>query len=101
MKVNAPSKPTASHDLERLLEVRLGLPREPDDDVGRQREVGVVLADQRDAVHEALAVISAAHGLQDPRGARLQRQVDVRADGVELACATTTSSLMSCGCGLV
>ena len=42
-------------DLERLREVRLGLPREADDDVGRDRAVGHVLADQRDAVEEALA----------------------------------------------
>ena len=42
-------------DLERLREVLLGLPREADDDVGRERAVGHVLADQRDAVEVALA----------------------------------------------
>src|SRR5215218_10647353 len=40
-------------DRERLAEVGLGLTREADDDVGRQRDVGDVLADQRDAVHVA------------------------------------------------
>ena len=44
---------------------------------------GIVLADERDAVQEATAVVGAAHRLQDPRGARLQRQVHVRADGLE------------------
>ena len=48
-------------DLERLGEVLLGLAREADDDVGRERAVGHVLADQRDAVHVALAVVGAAH----------------------------------------
>src|SRR4051812_45121777 len=40
-------------DLEGLDEVRLGLPREADDDVRGQRAVRYVLADQRDAVEEA------------------------------------------------
>ena len=71
-------------DLERLREVRLGLAREADDDVGRQRAVGHVLADQRDAVEVALAVVGAAHRLEDPRRARLQRQVDVLAERGEL-----------------
>ena len=67
-------------DLERLGEVRLGLAREADDDVGGERAVGHVLADQRDAVHVALAVVGAAHRLQHPARARLQRQVDVLAE---------------------
>ena len=45
---------------------------------------GHVLADQRDAVEEALAAVGAAHPLEHARGARLQRQVDVLADGLEL-----------------
>ena len=54
-------------DLERLAEVRLGLPGEADDDVGGQRDVRHVLADQRDAVQVALARVGAAHRLEDPR----------------------------------
>ena len=66
-------------DLERLLEVLLGLAGEADDDVRRQRAVGNVLADQGDAVEVALAVVGAPHRLQDPARARLQREVDVLA----------------------
>ena len=77
-------EPDLLDDLERLAELRLALPREADDDVGRDRAVGDVLADQRDAVHIALAVVGAAHLLQHPRRARLQRQVDVPADACEL-----------------
>ena len=71
-------------DLEGLLEVGLRLPREPDDDVGGEGDVGDVLADQRDAVEVALARVGAAHRLQDPRRAGLQGQVDVLAQRVEL-----------------
>ena len=46
-------------DLERLLEVLVALAREADDDVGGQRAVGDVLADQRHPVHVALAVVGA------------------------------------------
>ena len=71
-------------DLERLGEVLLGLAGEADDDVGRDRRIGHVLADQRDAVQVALAVVGAAHRLEDPARSRLQRQVDVLADGLAL-----------------
>ena len=71
-------------DLERGAEVLLGLAREADDDVGRDRAVGDVLADHRDALHVALAVVGAAHRLQDPARARLQRQVDVLAQARQL-----------------
>ena len=63
-----------------LREVGLGLAREADDDVRRDRRVGHVLADQRDAVEVALAAVRPAHRLEDPRRARLQRQMDVLAD---------------------
>ncbi len=56
-------------DLEGLLEVVLALAREADDDVGRERDVGHVLADQRDAVQVALAIVGPPHRAQDPRGA--------------------------------
>jgi hypothetical protein len=42
-----------------------------------------VLADERDAIHVAAAVVRAAHRLEDARGAGLQRQVDVLADALE------------------
>ena len=69
---------------ERLLEVPLGLAGEADDHVGGQRDIGDVLADQRDAVEVALAVVCAAHRLEDPRRARLQREVDVLAHARKL-----------------
>src|SRR5579875_300301 len=53
-------------DFKRLLEVALALARKADDDVRRQSYVCNVLADQRDAVEIALAVVGAAHRLQDP-----------------------------------
>ena len=71
-------------DLERLREVLLGLAREADDDVGGDRAVGHVLADERDAVQVAPAVVGAAHRLEDRARARLQRQVDVLADRGQL-----------------
>ena len=43
-----------------------------------------MLADQGDAVEVALAAVRAPHRLQDPRGARLQRQVDVLAEAFQL-----------------
>ncbi len=70
--------------LERLLEVLLGLPREADDDVGRQRAVGDVLADQRHAVEVALAGVGAPHALQDRARAGLKRQMDVLAQRRQL-----------------
>src|SRR5947209_5747807 len=66
-------------DLQRLAEVILALAGKADDDVGRQRRVRDVLADQRHAVQIPLAVIRAPHRLEDARAARLQRQVDVLA----------------------
>src|SRR4051794_18242076 len=71
-------------DLERLREVLLGLAREADDDVGGDGAVGHVLADERDAVQVAPAVVRAAHRLEDRTRPRLQRQVDVLAHRREL-----------------
>ncbi len=68
------------HDLQRSLEVLLALAREADDDVRGDRAVRHVLADQRDPVHVALAVVGAAHPLQHRARPRLQRQVDVLAE---------------------
>ena len=71
-------------DLERLLEVALGLAREADDDVRRQREIGDRRAELVDEAQVALAAVRAAHRLEDAGRARLQRQVRVLADGVAL-----------------
>ena len=89
-------------DFERLREVLLGLAREADDDVGAQRHVGHVLADHRDAIEVAAAVIRAAHRLQDPR---LEPDCSGRwmcsHTLASSAWARITSSRMSFGCGLV
>ena len=64
-------------DLERLREVVLGLAREADDDVRPERDArdrGAQLVDEGEV---AVAVVGAAHRLQDPARAGLQRQVDV------------------------
>src|SRR5262245_9779095 len=70
------------HDLERLFEVALGLAREADDDVGREREVGDRGAKLADEAQVALAAIRAAHRLEDTGRARLEREVRVLADRV-------------------
>ena len=67
-------------DVERLAEVVLGLAREADDEVGRQRDVRHRGADAVDEGQVALARVGAAHRLEHARGARLQRQVQVLAD---------------------
>ena len=65
-------------------EVGLGLAREPDDDVGRERDVGHRLADALDQRQVALARVGAPHRLQDPRRSRLHRQVELLAHRVAL-----------------
>ena len=81
MNVNALSKRTSSTTLERLLEVLLRLAGEPDDQVGAEREVRDRLPQCLDQAEVALTVVCPAHPLEDPRRARLERQVDVLADG--------------------
>ena len=71
-------------DLERLGEVRLGLAREADDDVGAEREVRHRVAESVDERQIALARVRATHRLEDPRRAGLERQVHVLADGAAL-----------------
>src|SRR4029453_17344945 len=72
------------HDLERLLEVALGLAGEADDDVGRQREVRDPGAEVVHEAQVALAAVRASHRLEDARRARLEREVRVLADGAAL-----------------
>ena len=69
-----------AHDPQRLLEVLLGLAREADDDVGGDRGVGDLLADPVDDAEELRAAVGAAHRLEHPVGARLQRHVQARHD---------------------
>ena len=88
-------------DLERLLEVALGLAREADDDVGRQREVGDRVAQLVDERQVALAPVRAPHRLEDARRARLERQVRVLADRVALGHRRDHRRRKSFGCGLV
>src|SRR5579884_259891 len=71
-------------DLERLLEVRLRLAREPDDDVGSDRQVGNGGAHPVGEREVPLACVRPPHRLQDARRARLQRQMDLLAHGFAL-----------------
>src|SRR5215207_3043395 len=66
--------------LEGLLEVLIGLAGEADDDVGGDRAVRDVLADQRHPVEVALAVVGPAHPLQHLTRPGLQGQMDVLAE---------------------
>ena len=66
-------------DLDGLGEVGLGLAREADDHVGGQRDVGYRRADAVDQRQVPVAVVRAAHALEDLRRAGLQRQVHVLA----------------------
>src|SRR5262249_10337765 len=70
------------HHLERLLEVALGLPRKADDDVRPERQIGDRRPHALDELEVALARVGAAHRLENPRGARLERQGNVLADRV-------------------
>ena len=70
--------------LERLAEVVLGLAGEADDDVGAEREVGDRRAHLLGEREIALARVRAAHRLEDPRRAGLERQVHVLAHRVAL-----------------
>src|SRR4051812_49965961 len=71
-------------NLERLLEVGVGLAREADDDVRRERAVGYVLTDERHAVHVALAVVRTPHRLEDAARAPPGREGGVVAHRREL-----------------
>ncbi len=69
-------------DVERLLEVLLGLAGEADDDVRADREVGDRRAHLLGQREVALLRVRAAHRLEDARRAGLQRQVHLLTDGV-------------------
>ncbi len=66
-------------DLERALEVGVGLAREPDDDVGRDREVGNRGPGRAQPFEVARRGVAAVHARQRVVAARLQRQVQVLA----------------------
>src|SRR5947207_11170125 len=67
---------------ERLLKLGVGLAREADDQVGRQREVRDGCAELGDEPQVALPRVRAAHRLEHACRPRLQRQVRVLADGL-------------------
>ena len=66
-------------DGERLLEVVLALAGEPDDDVGRHRQVVDGGPGRRQPLEVARRRIAAAHGAQHPVAARLEREVQLLA----------------------
>src|SRR5256714_14149448 len=72
------------HDLERRGEVLLGLAGEADDQVGREGQVWDGRAQLVDEPQITLARVRAAHRLQDPRRAGLERQVRLLADRAAL-----------------
>ncbi len=69
---------------ESLLELRLGLAAEADDDVGRDGDAGDGLADPVEPLLVVLDGVLAAHPVEDGVRARLDRQVEVLADGAAL-----------------
>ena len=72
------------HHLERPLEVVVGLAGEPDDDVGRHRQVGDGCPRRHQPLEVATGGIAAVHGSQDPVAPRLQREMEVFAHGGRL-----------------
>src|SRR5439155_11567425 len=74
--------------LDRLLEVGLGLAWKPDDYVRGQGAVGNVLADHRHSVEVALTRVGAAHALEHAARSGLQREVDVLAQRRQLGVRT-------------
>ena len=66
-------------DLERALEVGVGLAREADDDVGGDGEVVDRVASRREPLEVALGRVAAVHAGQRAVTPRLQRQVQVLA----------------------
>ena len=65
---------------QRLREVGLGLPRKPDDHIGRQGDVRQEVADLSDQIQIALAAVASPHGRQHAGRARLDRQMKMPAD---------------------
>ena len=72
----------ASHcdRVERRLEVFLGLPREPHDDVGRDGEVTDDLPGHAELGQEPLGVVAAVHRRKDAGAPRLQGEVQLLTD---------------------
>ena len=77
-------EPRPLDHVERVGEVLLGLAGEPHDDVGRHRDVGDGRADRLEPAQVAIAPVRAPHRLEHAIRARLQREVDVLADGRRL-----------------
>ena len=90
----APSKPATIvrevepdlfDEVERGLEVSLGLGREADQHVGRESDLGQGLATERDLGQVVLAGVAPVHPFQNGVRAGLHRQVQARADVVQTA----------------
>jgi hypothetical protein len=78
-KVNAEENRAWLDDVQGVLEVRVRLAREADDDVGGDRRVRDAFAHLVEDREEPLRPIGAAHGLEHPVGTGLQRHVQAAA----------------------
>src|SRR3989475_10738572 len=65
--------------VERLLEIRLSLAREPHDQVRRERHLRHRVADLTHELEVALARVAAVHALENAVRTRLEREVEVLA----------------------
>src|SRR5581483_3764993 len=74
------TEPCALDELEALPEIGLGLAREPDDEIRRDGDAGPRGAQIRDQPFVVGDHVSATHEPEDPIGAGLHRQVQIRAD---------------------
>ena len=72
-------------DGERVLEVRIGLAGEADDEIARQGHVRPCVLDAPDELHVLGSVVPAVHGLQNGVRARLHRQMQIGHQDVEIA----------------
>ena len=101
LKENIVWKPTAAVSDSVSSKSRVGLAREPDDHIGREREVRDGLAQSRDQIQVVLARVAPLHRRQDARRTRLHRKVQVPAD-LRQPCASSAMSRDDTwrGCGL-
>ena len=84
MNVKASSKRGVGSHLEGALEVVVGLAREADDDVRRDREIGHDATGLGEAFEVAGRGVATVHGGEHPVGPGLQRVVQLRAHGRRL-----------------
>ena len=91
----------APNDVERVLEVLLGLAGEPHDDVRTHRDVRDRGPDPFEPAEVTLATVGTLHRPQHPVRPRLQREVDVLAHLVALCHRIDHIGREVVGCGLV